>query len=554
MEAGEEEDCATGSAGVDDAEGEKESEPPSPPPAAEPPALQTASRPTRASIWELAGPSVATRGRDHRASNAPPSIARLLKQSSMPTLLPSAVKEGDGEEEEQQESGRRAGARVGAWAENTIDEIISGGVEGTRSLLGPSGVGGGHGQPLFAAVEGGSRAKTAGAAATAGSFKRQGTRRGSVIAQGREATREDVCRKQQQQAAAAAAAAAVTAGSKQRGVTQRERAQAHWQLVRRLLWRVVNPSAAFTHIVRRAAFAHKTARTLRAMECFSSMTEAELVRLASSGCELSLQRYKVLYREGATACNLYILLDGSLEHASLHSKLSEGLRLQTADGTTDIGVPVGTETLTNVRRMTTVAALTPCRLLQFSSADLGAAHQSVYRQFVATTLRAIPLFKGLRPEVFDEMATMFDAQEFDGPGFFLLHEGAVPSAFYILVHGTATVERGSDAAGDRKVIAQLHAQNADEHNSYPFFGELGLINKQPAVASVYTSSAAKVLVVHKANFYKFLRLLKDFETRVKRIGELRRRQTDLIVNSPARRRSSVTMGIAAAKVATGSPA
>ena len=78
-----------------------------------------------------------------------------------------------------------------------------------------------------------------------------------------------------------------------------------------------------------------------------------------------MRRYKVLYREGARAQNMYILLDGQIGHTSLVGEVQEALRVQTcrADGSAagvSHALPVGQETLTNVSRMTTATALSKC--------------------------------------------------------------------------------------------------------------------------------------------------------------------------------------------------
>ena len=192
---------------------------------------------------------------------------------------------------------------------------------------------------------------------------------------------------------------------------------------------------------------------------------------------------------------------------------------------------IGSETLSDVRRMTSVQALSPCRLIQFASADIGAARAHIYRELVASTLRAIPLFHGIKPDVFEALVPMFETHEYDSGGQLLLQEGHVPDAFYILLLGTATVERGSAEEGTLKVIAAFEGQASEPVNSYPFFGELGLLTATPtkAMASVYTTSAAKVLSVPRAHFHKFLRLVKDFEQRVTRIAALRCKQTEHIL-------------------------
>jgi hypothetical protein len=44
---------------------------------------------------------------------------------------------------------------------------------------------------------------------------------------------------------------------------------------------------------------------------------------------------------------------------------------------------------------------------------------------------------------------------------------------------------------------------------------------------VYTTSATKLLYVHRTHFHAFMRLVKDFEARVKRIAALRRKGNEL---------------------------
>ena len=58
------------------------------------------------------------------------------------------------------------------------------------------------------------------------------------------------------------------------------------------------------------ATAFRTSVALRSMPVFADSTEGELAAMVGSGCEIRVDKYKVLYREGAKAQNLYILLDG----------------------------------------------------------------------------------------------------------------------------------------------------------------------------------------------------------------------------------------------------
>ena len=129
--------------------------------------------------------------------------------------------------------------------------------------------------------------------------------------------------------------------------------------------------------------------------------------MMAQGCEIHLGRYKSLYREGGKAENMFILLEGTLEHTALESELSEALRYQVVrgdggtrekDGTVVHGLAVGQETLTNVARMTTASAITHCRLLQFSAADLGLNRDAMMREFVRRRVVDSGAFAGLGRE------------------------------------------------------------------------------------------------------------------------------------------------------------
>ena len=309
-----------------------------------------------------------------------------------------------------------------------------------------------------------------------------------------------------------------------------------WRIVRELLWRIVDPSAGFAHMVRRALFTQRMVNVLRAMPAFGSASTEQLAAMVSSGAEIFLGRYKALYREGAAATNVYILLDGTLGHSSSTSTAADAFRVQEvkprppgsgrggfggADGVD--GLPVGTETLTNVSRLTTATAISDCRLLQLSSSDLGLSRDAVMREFVRGELREIPLFHGDTAETFEKMVPLVAVIEVDHVGLSVIHSGVVPSAFCILVHGAVDVIL---AGGD--CVARLPAHAAEAHNSYPFFGEMGLLTNQPAVASVRCHTACKFLTVSRQNFARFLNLVPDFEKRVKAFADMRAKQNEIL--------------------------
>lgn len=292
-----------------------------------------------------------------------------------------------------------------------------------------------------------------------------------------------------------------------------------WGLVKDLLWRLVNPSVGFAHMVRRALFTERCAKVLQTMPAFEKSDINELYGMISSAAEIFVgrcaarrcrqghvlpdtprrfrRRYKVLYREGAKAQNMYILLEGRIAHTSLVSEVTEALRLQACTGTGSDGVhglPVGQETLTNVSRMTTACAVTNCRLLQFSALDLGLSRDAVMREFVRGEIKAIPLFDGVDPDTFERLVPLMDCIEIDAVGTDIIIEGKVPVHLCILAHGAVDIVLKNGLC-----VAKLTAHAPEKHNSYPFFGEMGLLASKAAMANVRAASACKILTVSRAN-------------------------------------------------------
>ena len=67
----------------------------------------------------------------------------------------------------------------------------------------------------------------------------------------------------------------------------------------------------------------------------------------------------------------------------------------------------------------------------------------------------------------------------------------------------------------------MHAIAPEAYNSYPFFGERGMLHRQLATASVRTAGACKLLYIYRHNFGRFLHLVPDFASRVKFVAETR---------------------------------
>ena len=73
-----------------------------------------------------------------------------------------------------------------------------------------------------------------------------------------------------------------------------------WRIVRELLWRIIDPSIAFKHVVRRALFAHRVVSVLKAMPAFAQMTEPQLARMVRSRALAPISQNLALLRSRRT--------------------------------------------------------------------------------------------------------------------------------------------------------------------------------------------------------------------------------------------------------------
>ena len=105
-------------------------------------------------------------------------------------------------------------------------------------------------------------------------------------------------------------------------------------------------------------------------------------------------------------------------------------------------------------------------------------------------LRTVPLFAGLSRSQLAAVGRIAD--ELDLPaGKTLITEGASGRQFFVLLDGQADVRRG------RRRINTLAAGD--------FFGEISLVSKRPATATVTTTAPARVAVITARNFLQLLR-------------------------------------------------
>jgi CRP-like cAMP-binding protein len=100
-------------------------------------------------------------------------------------------------------------------------------------------------------------------------------------------------------------------------------------------------------------------------------------------------------------------------------------------------------------------------------------------------LRGVPLFSQCTKQELEFLASRMD--EVDLPnGRTLIEEGRPGDTFYVLLSGEAEVRRGG-----RKV---------DTLRTGDFFGEISMLDRGPATATVVTSQASQVMVLSHAQF------------------------------------------------------
>ena len=130
-------------------------------------------------------------------------------------------------------------------------------------------------------------------------------------------------------------------------------------------------------------------------------------------------------------------------------------------------------------------------------------------------LPLIPLFAFLvtcPAEAVDRLLPLLDVAQIDNVGVDVIASGRVSERLYVLALGSVDILLPNGLC-----VAQLHARAPEAHNSYPFFGERGMLWHAAAAASVRTASACKFLYVSRKNFGKFLEIVRSY-TRA-RVGE-----------------------------------
>ena len=104
-------------------------------------------------------------------------------------------------------------------------------------------------------------------------------------------------------------------------------------------------------------------------------------------------------------------------------------------------------------------------------------------------IKRVPLFSSASRRELEEIASIAD--EIDLPeGRVLISEGDTGREFFVLIDGTADVERGG------KKVASIGPGD--------FFGEIALVTKTPRNATITTTSPVRALVITDRAFRQLL--------------------------------------------------
>jgi CRP-like cAMP-binding protein len=140
-----------------------------------------------------------------------------------------------------------------------------------------------------------------------------------------------------------------------------------------------------------------------------------------------------------------------------------------------------------------VPGLTPTAVLSYNRRVLGVKDSKL------EALKTVPLFTGLSRRELAALGRIADELDVRA-GKTLIAEGSMGRQFFALLEGEAEVRRG------RRKLNTLVAGD--------FFGEISLISKRPATATVTTTSASLIAVVTQPAFMRLLRTTPGIQLKV----------------------------------------
>ncbi|HYV65594.1 MAG TPA: cyclic nucleotide-binding domain-containing protein, partial [Myxococcales bacterium] len=214
---------------------------------------------------------------------------------------------------------------------------------------------------------------------------------------------------------------------------------------------------------------------------------------------LSYRRYSAgdrILKEGEAGRSFYVIVEGKVR---IWKNLPGGEELELA--TLEEGAFFGEMALlSGAPRTANVSAQDPTELLEVSDAvlrQLARSHPHVvrslknfYRQRLLSNVMAIsPLFKDFDPAERRQLVEKFKLRQ-AAPGEMLIKEGAPSDGFYVVLHGSVDVQ------AQKVNLARLREGD--------IFGEMSLLTRQPATATVTSPGNAILLRLPRDKFQELV--------------------------------------------------
>lgn len=223
---------------------------------------------------------------------------------------------------------------------------------------------------------------------------------------------------------------------------------------------------------------------------FRSLDEEQVSLVFSGMTERSVQAGEIVIRQGEEGDNFYIV--------------EEGRYVVEVDGKEVVQIGPGGSfgelaLMYNSPRAATVKSLEPGKLyavdrITFRRVIIDLAHEKrcKYMDF----LKSLPLLAFLSDLEIGKIADALEEVQYVNPGDIVIKQGDPGDAFYIILNGSARVERDDIHVGTL--------------NPGDYFGELALLKRQPRAASISVQDAPlKCLRLGEADFVRLLGPLEE---------------------------------------------
>lgn len=236
---------------------------------------------------------------------------------------------------------------------------------------------------------------------------------------------------------------------------------------------------------------------------------------------------EVIVAEGEPGTSFFLLVRGCV---AVRKHLAQGGESRLA--TLYEGAIFGEMALVSASpRTATVAAETDCDLLEFDRDALRVASEQVAKlaaaldkftreRLLKNLLATAKLFSPLDRKQRLDLVRRFTAHDV-ASGVTMLHEGSPGRGLFLLLSGQAEVsKRGEDG---RVLLATLHPGDV--------FGEISLVNDEPASASVTAAKQSTVLFLAKEIFHRLEEAVPEIGAYVRNLGEERLMDTRLTLDA-----------------------